>query len=116
MAFIPKKRWKYAKPKKSMDFEEYLNLPDNKKVKLTIQNWNFSNGYVDGENRTILRTDVIKIDGKETKRILVIKNYDSVQELKKVLSRKKSARDTLNIEITKRYSEDDMENYYDIVF
>jgi hypothetical protein len=114
MPFTPKPKWKYSKDKKKIDFEEYLMLPEDKKVKLTIKNWNFGDGYVDGESRTVLRTDVIKMDGKEVNKMLVIKNYNNVQELKKVLSRRKSARDTADIEITRKYSEDDMDYYYEI--
>jgi hypothetical protein len=116
MAFIPQKKWKYAKPKKQMDFEEYLVLPEGKKFTMTIKGWNFAPGSVDGENRTIFRTDVIKMDGKETSKLLVIKNYNNVQELKKALSKKKSIKDFANIEISKHYSDNDLDYYYDIVF
>jgi hypothetical protein len=116
MAFIPQKKWKYAKPKKQMAFEEYLILPENKKSKMTIKGWNFASGNVDGDNRTIFRTDVIKMDGKETSRILVIKNYENVQQLRKELSRKKGIKEVADIEISRHYSEDDLDYYYKIEF
>jgi len=109
-------KWKYAKQKKKIDFEEYLVLPENKKAKITIKNWNFGEGYVDGELKTVFRTDVIKLNGEETNRMLVIKNWQNLQELKKALSKKKSARDTADLELVRKYSDDDMDYYFELKF
>jgi hypothetical protein len=39
---MAQKKWKYAKPKKEMNFEEYFILPLDKTFKITIKNWVFS--------------------------------------------------------------------------
>lgn len=109
-------KWKYAKPKKQMNFDEYLILPLDKTFKITIKNWIFTESDVDGYNRTVFRTDVIKINGEDSDRRLVIKNYDNVQELKKALAKKKSVRSTAELEITRSYDDDDLEYYFDIKF
>ena len=111
-----KKTWKYSKEKKSINFDEYLVLPEDKKFKITIKNWVFAEQMVEGYGKLVFRTDVIKLDGKDDNRRLVIKNYANVQELKKKLARKTSARDTCNMEITRKYDEDDMDYYFEINF
>jgi hypothetical protein len=113
---MKQQKWKYAKPKKNTNFEEYLQLPENKKVKVLIKNWNFSEENVDGDNRTVIRTDAIEVDGQPRDQRLVIKQYDAVQAIKKHVSRKKSAKDTALIEITRKYDSDSMDYVYDINF
>lgn len=109
-------RWKYAKPKKMVDFEEFLVLPLDKKFKITVKNWMFSDGNVDGETKIVFRSDVIEMDGKSVNKRIVIKNYENVQELKKALGRKKSIKDTAKLELTRHYSEDILDHYFDIKF
>ena len=99
-----------------MNFEEYFILPLDKTFRITIKSWNFCQGDVDGYMKTIFRTDVIKIDGKKDEKILVIKNYDNVLQLKKTLAKKKSIRSTADLEITRHYNEEDLEYYFDIKF
>jgi hypothetical protein len=113
---MAQKKWKYAKSKKQMDFEEYLILPLDKKFSITIKNWMFSEANVDGYSRLVFRTDVIKIDGKEADKRLVIKNYDNVQELKKKLAKKTSARCTADIDISRHEDKEDLEYYFKIIF
>ena len=110
------KKWKYAKEKAQMDFDEYLILPLDKKFKITMKNWVFAESYYDGENKKIFRTDVIKINGKDADKSLVIKSYENVQELKKKLAKKTSARHTSDVEITRKYSDDEMDYYFEIEF
>ena len=113
---MAQKKWKYAKEKKQMDFDEYFIMPLDKKFKITIKNWVFSDAMVDGYNKTILRTDVIKIDGKDADKRLVIKNYDNVQTLKKKLAKKTSARCFQDLEISRHEDEEDLEYYFEIAF
>ena len=111
---MPKEKpWKYVKPKKEFNFSEYLVLPENKTVKITIKNWNYD---AVSQRGTIFRTDVIKIDGKETERRLVIKNYENIIQLKKALSKKKSIRSTADLKITRKYNEDEMDYYFKMEF
>jgi hypothetical protein len=114
---MPKKQtWKYKKERTAMNFDEYLILPEDKTFKITIKNWIFTDQNVDGQNRTVFRTDVIKLNGKETNKRLVIKNYNNVQEIKKKVSKKTSARSTANLKITRKYDQDEMDYYFNIEF
>jgi hypothetical protein len=110
------KKWKYAKPKKSMNFDEYLILPENKPHKITIKNWTFALQEIDGNNKTVFRTDVILVNGKEVDKRLVIKNYDNVQEIKKKLSKKTSVKSTAALDITRKYDDDEMDYYFELEF
>jgi hypothetical protein len=110
------KTWKYAKPRTKMNFDEYLILPEDKPYKITIKNWTFAIQEIDGNNRTIFRTDVILVNGKETDKRLVIKNYENVQELKKKLSKKTSVRATAALDITRKYNSDEMDYYFELNF
>jgi hypothetical protein len=113
---MAQKKWKYAKPKKEMNFEEYFILPLDKTFKITIKNWVFSEANVDGYSKLVLRTDVIKIDGKDEDKRLVIKNYDNVQALKKKLAKKTSARCSQDLEISRHEDKEDLEYYFKIKF
>jgi len=108
---MPEKKWKYTEEKKQMEFEEYLVLEENKKTKVTIKNWTFAESNYEGA-KLIFRTDVIKLNGEEANRLLVIKNYENVNELKKKLSKKTSIKDTQDLEITRKYDEDEMDYYF----
>lgn len=108
------KKWKYAKPRKEFNFDEYLILPLDKKFKITIKNWTFYEGSINGIGRTIFRTDVIELDGKDADKIIVIKNYDNVKQLKKDLAKKTSIRSTADLEISRHYDEDNFEYYFKI--
>ena len=110
------KKWKYAKPRKKMDFDEYLILPEDKKYKIMIKNWVFAESIYEGTGKTVFRTDVIKINGKDSDKRLVIKNYDNVQELKKKLAKKTSARCSAELEITRKYDKDEMDYYFEMKF
>ena len=99
-----------------MNFDEYLILPENKLHKITIKNWNFALQEIDGNNKTVFRTDVILVDGKEVDKRLVIKSYDNVQELKKKLSKKTSVKSTAELEITRKYDDDEMDFYFELNF
>jgi hypothetical protein len=110
------KKWKYAKEKKKMDFEEYFIMPLDEKFKIKLKNWTFSEASVDGYTKTVFRTDVVEINGKTTDKRLVIKNYDNVQELKKRLGKKTSARDSAELEISRHEDEENMEYYFEIKF
>lgn len=105
------KKWKYAKPQKKFNFDEYLILPLDKKFKITIKNWVFYKADFHGENISSFRTDVTKLDNAEVSKILVIKNYDNVCLLKKALSKKTSARSTADLEIS-RHQDEDLEYYF----
>ena len=107
------KKWKYAKPRKEFNFDEYLILPLDKKFKITIKNWTFSDSNVSGY-KTIFRTDVIKLDGKDSDKLLVIKNYDNVKQLKKDLAKKTSVKSTAELEISRHYDDDNLEYYFKI--
>ncbi len=108
------KKWKYAKPQKKFNFDEYLILPLDKKFKITIKNWTFYEADVNGYNKTVFRTDVIKLDGKDADKLLVIKNYDNVKQLKKDLAKKTSIRSTADLEISRHHDEDNLEYYFKI--
>ena len=107
------KKWKYAKPQKKFNFDEYLILPLDKNFKITIKNWTFSDSKVSGYGK-IFRTDVIKLDGKDADKILVVKNYDNVKQLKKDLAKKTSIRSTADFEISRHHDEDNLEYYFKI--
>ena len=109
------KKWKYAKEKKQVDFDEYLVLPLDKKFKITIKNWRFDENHYAGP-KLIFRTDVIKLNGKDTEKTLVIKNYENIEELKKKLAKKTSVKSTQNLEITRKYDEDEMDYYFELKF
>jgi len=111
---IKKPVWKYAKPFKKQTFEEYFNPDLDKKTNIMIKNWNFTQGDVDGESRIIFRTDVISVDKIKTDKILVIKNYDNIKQLKKLLSKKKSIKSTAELDIKKHYNEETFEFCFDI--
>lgn len=116
-AFKPQRKWKYAKPQKQFTFEEYLNLPINEKHVLVIRGWMFpEQTSEDGGVQTVLRADVASFDGAPLDKIVVIKEYATVQKIKKAVSKKKSIKDTFSMEITRRYNEDKMEYTYDVVF
>ena len=91
-------------------------LPLDKVFKITIKNWIFREQVVEGQNKLVFRTDVIKVDGKDEEKIFVIKNYENVQELKKKLGRKTSARLTEDMEISRHEDEENMDYYFKIKF
>ena len=109
-------KWKYSKPKKQTDFEEYLIMPLDKKFKITVKNWMFVEQNVDGTYKMVFRTDVVKIDGKDVEKRLVIKNYENVQELKKKLKKNTSARASADMEIERCEDEENMDYYFKIKF
>ena len=110
---MPKKKtWKYAKPRKEMNFDEYLVLPEDKKAKITIKNWDFQ----DSMGGKVFRTDVIKLDGEEVDKRLVIKNYNNIQELKKKLAKKTSVKSTADLEIERKYDKEELEYYFEMKF
>jgi len=108
-------KWKYVKEKAETNFDEYLILPEDEKHKITIKNWTFAESHYEGA-KIIFRTDVIKIDGKDDNRLLVIKNYENVNELKKKLSKKTSIKDTQDLEITRKHDEETMDYYFVLKF
>jgi len=110
---MAEKKWKYAKPRGKFNFDEYLILPEDKKFKITIKNWTFDS---DSEHRTVFRTDVIKINGKDSDKRLVIKKHDNVQELKKALAKKTSVKSTAELEISRHYDKDEFDYYFKMKF
>ena len=56
------------------------------------------------------------MDGKPADRMLVIKPYESVQQLKKALAKKKSIKSTAELEISRHYDDETMEYYFEIKF
>jgi hypothetical protein len=109
-------KWKYAKPKTKFSFDEYLIIPIDKSHEIEIKNWSFYKSEVHGENKSCFRTDVIKKDGTQVNKILVIKNYDNVIELKKKLAKKTSIKSTAKLKISRHYNEDEMDYYFKIEF
>ena len=109
------KKWKYANPIKKRDFSEYVSLPLDEKHKVVLKHWTFP--HIDGDDgiKTICRSDVVELDGVATSKLIVIKSYAAVELLKKALSKKKSVKDTLACEVTRRYDNDAMEYVYDII-
>ena len=106
------KKWKYAKPHKKVDFEEYLQLPDGEKHSVVLKNWQFNEEMVDGEKVYKFRCDVTMNDGEATDKILVIKHYEAIQKLKKMTAKKVSIKATLPITIVRKYNTELYENTF----
>ena len=103
-------KWKYQKEFKKSSFDEYLILPEKKKKKVKIKNWDFTIRNIEGEGKNVFITDVIEVDGQKVDKTFIISNYENVQFLKKKLKKKKE----FELEITRKYDEDNMENYFEI--
>jgi len=107
------KKWKYQKEFKKINlYEEYLILPMNKKKKIKIKNWEFTERNVEGETKTVFITDVIEDSGKKVEKTFLISNYENLQFLKKKL--KKKVKKIYELEITRKYDNDEMETYFEI--
>jgi hypothetical protein len=104
------RRWKYTKEKPKFDFDEYLKMPLDKPTQVLVKRPEVIKKLIEGENRSVFNGTVIEVDGKKTEKLLVIKNYENVMLLKKKIAGKKE----INLELTRRYDEDNMQHYYDI--
>ncbi|HLD06331.1 MAG TPA: hypothetical protein VJC16_02240 [Candidatus Nanoarchaeia archaeon] len=104
-------RWKYAKERKPAAYADYFIPPMNKETVITVKNWAITKKLVEGNNRTVFQGDVTSVDGKPTDRTFLIYHYDTVQDLKKRL---KKHMKLLTLRLTRKYDQENMENYFDI--
>lgn len=103
-------KWKYTNEKPKFSFDEYLKLDRDKQYTLLVKNPEIMKKLVEGNYRTIFQGTVIEIDGEKTEKIIIIKNYENVQFLKKKVAKKKEVK----FEITRRYDEENLDTFFDI--
>ena len=108
---MAEKKWKYVKEKPKRTFEEYLQLERDREYLITVKNPVIEKKLVEGNYRTVFTGTVIKIDEEETEKIIVIKNYDNAMYLKPKIAKKKE----VTLRLTRKYNQDTMETYYDVV-
>jgi len=106
------KKWKYTTEKKRIDFSEYLQLDRDKEYKIKVKMPEIIKKLIDGNYRTVFVGTVIELDGEKIEKLIIIKNFNNVEFLKKKTRKKKE----IEFSLTRRYDEDNMETYFDFVF
>lgn len=104
------KKWKYVKESPKINFDEYLKLKIDEPTTVKIKFMEIVKKYVDGDMRSVFQGTVFEENDKATEKILIIKNFENVQFLKKKISGKK----VIKIQITRHYNEEIMETFFDI--